>query len=155
MTYAAKTSVSVEKSRAELDALLAKHGAKQRQIGADDEKGLAICVFSLADRWVRMQVPIPRVGDFDRVMRRGYQHTTSTGERDRLHAQALRERWRAILLLTRAKLEAISLGVSTVEREFLPDVLLPNGRNVHDEIAASLVEAYKTGKTPPLLGSGT
>ena len=37
MTFAEGTSVPVERSKAELDGLLAKHGASQRAMGSDDE----------------------------------------------------------------------------------------------------------------------
>jgi len=50
MTYAAGTSVSVEKSKAALDALLRKHGAGQRVFGDDDVNGKAYVVFALAGR---------------------------------------------------------------------------------------------------------
>lgn len=151
MTYAAKTSVSVEKTRAQLDVLLGKHGAPQRRIGTDDVKGHAICEFVLGGHMVKMVVPLPLVSDFIRVHRRGYQHTTSVPEREKLHAQAVRERWRAILLLTKAKLEAISLGVATVEGEFLADVVLPNGNRVHDEIRGTLAQAFETKGSPKIL----
>lgn len=41
MTYAKETTVSVEKTRVELDRLLAKHGAAQRLIGVDDKRAIA------------------------------------------------------------------------------------------------------------------
>lgn len=39
--YAAGTTVPVERSRAELDKILAKHGATQRGVVQDDEAGRA------------------------------------------------------------------------------------------------------------------
>jgi hypothetical protein len=39
--------------------------------------------------------------------------------------QAYRERWRWLVLLTKAKLEIVRVGVSTCEREFFADLLLP------------------------------
>jgi hypothetical protein len=57
-----------------------------------------------------------------------------------------------LVLVVKAKLEAIELGISTVEREFLADVYLPSGQTVHAYLCASLREAYSSGKMPPLLG---
>jgi hypothetical protein len=59
--------------------------------------------------------------------------------------------------VTKAKLELVAEGLSSIEREFLADVLLPDGRRLGDAIAPELSAAYGTGKMPPLLralGSG-
>ena len=37
---------------------------------------------------------------------------------------------------------------STVEREFLPDALLPDGRTLHEAIAPQIAESYQTGGVP-------
>ena len=47
MTYASGTSVPVERSRAELETLLAKHGADQRGIATDDTRGVATITFRI------------------------------------------------------------------------------------------------------------
>ena len=39
--------------------------------------------------------------------------------RQETHDQACRQRWRALLLVIKAKLEAVTAGISTVETEFL------------------------------------
>lgn len=153
MSYADGTSVSVERSRAELDALLSKHGASQRLIGSDDEQGFAFAVFRLAGRQVRLRVPVPKLGDYDSIIRAAPRRTIAE-TRHRAWEQACRERWRALVLLTKAKLEAIALGVSTVEREFLADTFLPDGRTVYEAIAADVERSYLDGKMPPLLGAG-
>lgn len=66
--------------------------------------------------------------------------------------QVARERWRALVLLVKAKLELVALGISTVEREFLADIALPDGRTVHEAMRELLQRAYETGDMPPLLG---
>jgi hypothetical protein len=67
-----------------------------------------------------------------------------------------RRRWRAQLLLVKAKLEMIATGDSTVEREFLADMLMPNGKTVGSQALPALAESYRTGTAPwmPMLGSG-
>jgi hypothetical protein len=66
-------------------------------------------------------------------------------------AQEVRATWRGILLPLRAKLEAVEGGYSTVEHEFLADLLLPGGQTVHQMTAAAIETAYVTGQVPPLL----
>lgn len=157
MTYAENTTVSVEKSKAELDALLRRHGAAQRVFGDDDERGTAFAVFRLADRHYRLEIPMPKLEDFS---------TRAKGERGRLfgkrspdeqrkhHEQACRARWRAVLLVVKAKLELVAMGVSSIEREFFADLLLPDGRTMHRALAEQIEASYKTGAMPPLLGMG-
>lgn len=140
VTYAKTTTISVEKTRVELDRLLSKHGATQRLVGVDDARGIAFAGFSLAGRQVKVRVPLPTNAD------RGT---------ERQLEQRQRSRWRALLLLTKAKLEAVEMGASTIEREFLADISMPDGRSVHDTLAESLEKAYLTGTMRPLLGSGT
>lgn len=157
-SYAAGTSVSVEKSRAEVDALLAKHGARSRFTGQDDEQGQAFVGFEIGSdarrRQVRLVLPLPKRADFARRLRRGWMVNATPEEQTKAHEQACRERWRALVLLVKAKLEAIALGVSTLEREFLADIFLPNGQTVHQALELHLVSAYTTGQMPPLLGNG-
>jgi hypothetical protein len=51
----------------------------------------------------------------------------------------------------KAKLETIAEGASTIEREFLADIMLGDGSTVHDTIGARIAEAYLTGEVRPLL----
>ena len=68
--------------------------------------------------------------------------------------QETRQAWRAIILIVKAKLEYIASGASTVEREFLADILAPDGRTMHELLTVQIDKMFKTGKLPPLLGAG-
>lgn len=57
MAYAEKTSVSVAKSKADIEELIQKAGAGQFVSGYKD--GIAIIGFSLADRQIRFSLPLP------------------------------------------------------------------------------------------------
>jgi hypothetical protein len=67
-----------------------------------------------------------------------------------------RRRWRAMLLVIKAKLEIVATGSSSFEREFLADILLPDGSTVGDVAVKQIADSYKTGGMPKslLLGSG-
>lgn len=170
MTYAKGTTVSVEKSQAELSKLLTRHGAKSCAVGRTD--GFAIAYFELAARQVRLRVPLPTEALFiqawtaeARAQRKAAWAAAGMKEPDRLPRStaqqrtwieaAERQRWRALILLTKAKLEAIELGLSTVGREFLADLMLPGWVTVHEEIATKILAVYETGNLPPLLGAGS
>jgi hypothetical protein len=165
VTYAKGTTVSPEKSRVELDKLLGKHGATARAIGT--APGWAVAHFELQGRKIRVRVPLPTDALFgpgwpeaERAKRKaawatfGGKEPSPWPRNTRAWVeQAERQRWRAMILLVKAKLEAIEMGLSTVEREFLADLLLPGGVTVHEEIAGTIAAAYQTGNLPPLLGA--
>lgn len=146
MTYAEGTSVSVEKSKFELDSLLRKHGAGQRVFGDDDVNGKAYVIFSLKERQYRLEVPLPKIEEFAKKKQRSWMIACSEEEKRRRHEQACRERWRAVVL--------VAMGVSSVEREFLADLLLPNGARMHVALAEQIEKTYLDGSMPPLLGMG-
>jgi len=166
-TFAENTSVSVERTKVELDLLLQKHGATQRAMGHDDEKGRAVVVFSLGGRQIRMQIPLPRREEFPPVDKRDWDtklktprgwNYLSTAKRTEWVAaqfdQKARTRWRCMLLIVKAKLELIELKMSTVDREFLADISLPDGQTVGEWLKPGIEAAYVGGHMPPLLGMG-
>ncbi|MFI4881401.1 MAG: hypothetical protein ACIAQU_02325 [Phycisphaerales bacterium JB064] len=69
--------------------------------------------------------------------------------------QACRSKWRALYLVMKAKLVAVDEGISTIEREFLPDVVTEDGTTVERRIAGGqpLGLALARGGGVPLLGS--
>jgi hypothetical protein len=69
-------------------------------------------------------------------------------------AQLSRERWRAVLLLLKSKLEIVRIGLTTVEKEFLADMVLPNGAAVYQVLADELRRGFGTGPKPKQLGAG-
>ena len=144
--YALKTDVSAERSKAELEELLRLYGASAVASGWTD--GHAFLAFTLCERTVRLRVPMPSTSDFSHTesgRRRGARRQQQAFE------QAYRARWRALLLVVRAKLEACSIGITSLEREFLADLALPEGRTVGDVLSADLARALSEPFTLRLL----
>ncbi len=150
--FAQNTTVSVERSQAELVALLRKHGAASHAFGMSGS--VAQVLFELGGRRVRFELGVPQAGDFAKKMPSQVAHK-SLGQRDawcRTQAeQAERQRWRALILVVKAKLELVAEGMGTVESEFLAQIVLPNGRLVGQWLAPQIAAAYESGKMPPLL----
>jgi hypothetical protein len=156
--YAEHTTVTVEKSKAELDSLLAKAGATQRGFFNDELKGSAVVVFGIGGRQVKLAMSLPTVaGTLETAASdppRGWWGWSATKRLDWAReqvAQAERQRWRGILLCTKAKLELVADGSSSLEREFLADILLPDGSTVGEAVGPRIAEAYATGVMPPML----
>jgi hypothetical protein len=138
--YAHGTVVSVEKSKAELDALLGKHGATSRGVMSNDTEGLVYVFFEIAGSKYQISVPLPKLGDFPSKNSQppgwwGWTDGRRAEWRYKSWEQACRERWRAVVLMVKSKLEIVRIGMSTVQREFLSDLVLKNGRTVSEMIA--------------------
>ena len=54
-------------------------------------------------------------------------------------------------MVIKAKLVAVEAGISTIEREFLADVVLPDGHTVGQWVAPQLDKIYERGEMPALL----
>ena len=148
--YAVTTSVSVDKSKAEIERILTRYGADDFFYGSK-KKGntAAIIAFSLAGKHVKFVLPLPNPDDFK---------STPTGRRRRdvdgmfkAYEQACRQSWRALCLVIKAKLEAVESGITTFEQEFLAHILLPNSQTVGEHILPMVEQAYVDGKMPPLM----
>lgn len=142
--YAAKTEVSVAKSRAEIEATLERYGADAFAYFTEAER--AMVAFRISDRQVRFVLTLPRKD------RREFTHH-SRGERTAEAAlaaweQACRQRWRALALVIKAKLEAVAAGITTIEDEFLAHTLLPDGATVGAWVKPQLAVAYRDGAMP-------
>jgi hypothetical protein len=156
--YAAHTDVPAHQSRSALDQLLAKHGAKNRGIMSDDSSGTAVAAFFLEGRAIRLSVSFRRpaevLRDAEREPPRGWRQRTALQRQkwaETESAQEERQRWRALLLITRAKLEMIADGMSTVDREFLASIMLSDGRTVEERLVPDLP---KLPPSAPLLTIG-
>ena len=131
MAYAEKTTVPVSKTRIEIEELIRKHGAGQFISGYSGNK--LMIGFTAAGRQVRFIVEIP------------------SGKNQRDMEQLERQRWRALLLVIKAKFEAIDSGVSCFDDEFLAHIVLPDGQTAGQWIQPQIDAAYETGNMPAML----
>lgn len=132
-TFAAHTSVSVDRSQNEIKKVLGKYGATGFVFG--EGNGSAMVMFEMKQRRIKFILPLPKIGD----------HKSE---------QLERTRWRCLLLAIKAKLECASTGITTFEQEFLAHIVLPNGETVSQKLLPQLASSYQSGKMPPLLGTG-
>lgn len=144
--YASSTEVSTSRSRIEIEETLSKYGADSFAYATSD--GRAMIAFRIYDRQAQISIPLPRKEDFQ-LTETGRDRTASSQQA--AWEQACRQIWRILLLLIKAKLEAIELEISTFEREFMADILLPNGHTVGDFMIPQIKQAYITGEMPPML----
>ncbi len=146
--YAEDTKVPVERSRTEIMTLLTRHGATA--FGFVSQGDNQVIVFEIAQRRVLMRLPLPARNE------RRFTHNASDFRRtpaqaDQAWRQGERAAWRALVLIVKAKLEAVAAGITTIEREFLPDIALPNGQTVGEFVQPQLDKVYSSGEMPALL----
>lgn len=146
--YAGRTKVSVASSRAEIETMLKRYGAVSYGCGWD-QKGASI-VFALEGRHVKFVLPLPQVDDPSMTHDgRGKQRSKDVARRE--WDSACRQKWRALALVIKAKLEAVASGITSFDSEFLAHIVLPNGQTVAHEAIPRIKFAYENGRMPALL----
>lgn len=147
--YATKTEVSSTRTRADIEDTLLRYGASGFGYVRQNDK--AMIAFAMQNRQIRFILPLPNPND------REFTHTPARGtprsqdaQRD-AYEQAERQRWRALSLVIKAKLEAVECGIAEFEREFLGNIVLPDGRTAGDFMLPQIEQAYETRCMPSLL----
>ena len=118
--YAADTRVTTDKSRMEIERTLVRYGCIECVSGWNPDG--AFFQFMFKGRSVMMRVP----------------YTIARGQPERQVDQAKRQRWRVLLLLVKANLEAVECGLVPFEVAFLPWMLLQDGQTVAERMVPQL-----------------
>lgn len=135
--YAKATSVSVERSKAEIERTLHRYGIEEFFYGTS-LRGDGIG-FRHDSKTFKLAIPKLDSADF---------------RTEQQYQQARRQRYRILLLTIKAKLEAIENGLSNFDIEFLAYMALPDGSVVGDHIIPEMNQAIAAGKKPKLLLPG-
>lgn len=146
--FAANTSVSVEKSRAEIETILARYGANQFGYATDSLRGLATIQFCARDRHIRFTLNLPLFSEKQFAFTAHQKKRRSPQEQMKAWEQACRQRWRALCLCIKAKLEAVECGITEFEAEFMAHIVLPSGGTVGQLMLPQISQAYLTGSEP-------
>ncbi len=149
--YAEKTEVSSTRSRDEIERTLERYGADQFMYGWQD--GNALIAFRKDGRHIKFILPLPSRDDpaFTEYTSRGKLWARTEEAARKLYEQAVRQKWRALALVIKAKLEAVEAGISVFEDEFMANIVLPDGATVGDWMRPQIEEAYRVGHMPALL----
>ncbi len=151
MKYAEQTNVSSEQSRAEIERTLTRYGATGFMYGWKNDS--AQIMFEMLDRRVMFRLPMPDKAAKEFTMTPGGKRERSPQDAHKAWEQGCRQRWRALALVIKAKLEAVETGITEFEDEFLAHIVLPGGRQTVSEwLRPQLIHAYENGKMPALLG---
>lgn len=130
--YAAETSVPVDRTKSEIERTITRYGATAFMTGWENQK--AMLSFTFDGRMVRFIIE------------------GSEGKTQKRRDQSGRQRWRALLLLIKAKLEYVDSGIHQFEEEFLGNIVTDNGETVAERIIPQL--ELGTANGPLLLPPG-
>ncbi len=124
--FAEDTKVSVATTQAQVKEMLRKAGATRTAVY--EEPLNSSVAFQIGDGMYRITVP--------------------TDPASANPAQDEKRSWRLMGLLIKAKLEAVKEGASSIEREFLADMLLYDGRTVAETAMPEIERARLEGRMP-------
>jgi hypothetical protein len=154
--YARETTVPVERCRAEIEEALRSYGASE--FHSERKDGHALVDFHLStksgDLLIRFILPIPSATErrfthyFDKRTRCERQRTKASQMKE--HEQEVRQRWRALQMTLKAKLEAAECGISTIEQEFLAFIVMPEGVTVGGWMVRECLPQMREGQMPQL-----
>lgn len=127
MAYAERTSVSVDKTKTEINGLLRKYKATATAVFEEDTR--AAIAFQMHERRIMFHLPLDKK-DVD---------------------QKRRARWRGLLLCIKAKLESVDAGIESFEDAFLAHVMMPDGLTVGQHTRPMIKKSYESGEMQSLL----
>jgi hypothetical protein len=114
--------------------------------------GKAMIAFEAKNRRIVFDLPLPDIAEkqfaFD-----GRRNQRTPQKRYEAWEQACRQRWRALALVIKAKLEAVESGITDFESEFLAHIQMPDGKTVGDHVRPTIETAYSSNKMLPLLAA--
>lgn len=133
--YAKNTRVPVTRSKAQIEETLMRYGIEEFGFGTSP-RGSGI-LFTKDGRCYKLNVPNPNKEDFGS---------------DSQYEQAVRQRWRILLLSLKAELEKVEAGLASFEDQFLAYMALPDGSTVGDFMKLpENIERLKKTQMPKLL----
>jgi hypothetical protein len=139
MAYAATTTVSVEKTRWEIETLLRKHMADGVRVGENWVELFSVVEFKMKNRALRFRLSL--ACDIPEATQKQKE-------------QFVRSRWRALLLTIKAKLESVEASIEVFDEAFMAQTVMPDGKTVAEHALPRIAAAYESGTVTPLLTWG-
>ncbi len=143
--YAEGTTVSVPRTREEIEKTLMRYGATGFMYGESGDT--AAVAFEMQGRHIRLELRYPPLSQFARsktVIR-------TQAQQEAARAQEIRRLWRGLAMIVKAKLEAMKSGVITFEDAFGMSEVMPNGQRFETWAEPQLEQMRNTRQMPPLL----
>ena len=149
--YATNTSVPVERSRAEVERVLAKYGVTH--FGTMTRPDGGVVYFEYKGRQIQLSVPMPPRTDPQFTNRpRSSWGKVADSTRDQRWDAEYRRRWRVLVITVKAMLEAVDSKLLTFDQAFLAHIVIPgSAKTLGDVIVPKLDAMYQGLGLPALL----
>lgn len=155
MSYAEGTKVAVSKTIAEIEDLVRKSGGERFYRG--EHEGKMVLGWWQKERMIMFGVELKPLSEF--AKKPGSWRTLPVSEQEKRRDQAMREKWRAMLLVIKAKYASVEAKIETFEESFLGQLVVPDpetGRHSpYARIAIKAIADVYTGGNMKALGSGS
>lgn len=149
--FAEGTTVSPEKTRAEIEQVLRRYGASSFVSGYDGQQ--AAVMFEAHGRRVRFTLTFPGADD-PQFRRTKGDRVRSPEQRAEAAVAEERRRWRTLLLAIKAKLDVVESEIESFEEAFATHIVLPDGSSVGEWLLPQIDQAYESMTMPPMLALG-
>lgn len=146
--FAENTTVSSTASVSEIESTLRRYGGRNFHYATLDAPPCSLVGFEFNGRRIRFVVSLPEIKEFQTT--ETGRARTAQGAATNAHEKAIRQRWRALLLVIKAKLEAVESGICEFDEEFGMHFVMPDGGTVYERIRDGLGDACATGHLPSI-----
>lgn len=150
-TYAQNTQVSADRSIEEIKSTLRRFEATAFSYFESDATGIAGLEFDMHNRRCRFIIKLPQRDDFTRT-EKGRPRSVS-----QVHLEwekAIRQKWRSLALIVKAKLVAVDEEVVEFEQEFAMHFVMDNGKTVFEGLRPALEKNCSLNTLPALMPPG-
>jgi len=110
----------------------------------------AVLAFTMEGRAVRLSVPMPDRSSSNITYTKSGDQRSDT-DIQKAYDQATRQVWRAVLLIVKGKLEAIETGIVSFDEEFMPHIVMPDGRTMSETVLPAMQRSLEEDSAPPML----
>jgi hypothetical protein len=147
--YAENTTVSCEQSRNEIERILQRYDATGFMYGWNGPN--AVIAFQKQNKTIKFVLPLADKGDKQFWLTPTGRKRKDADGAYKAWEQSCRQRWRALALSIKARLEDVETGICSFEIAFLAFFVMPGGQTFGDWAVPQIENAYRTGNMPKAL----
>ena len=139
--YAENTTVSISKSRDQIEVTLERFGASQMAWLRDDEAGSVTVAFKKGERTYKFTLHRPDPETFrsnPKVPRHHVRHHRTDLQVENAVDQEWRRLFRSLQNYIKATLDAVDSGILSFDQAMLPYLVLPGGQTVSEQAERQL-----------------
>lgn len=152
--YAAGTTVTANRTEAEIKDLLTRRGVTKIATMVDCDAFSIVFEFGGVAYRSKLPLPDPEDPAFTEYSQKSVTYRRAENASRELYAKELNRRWRAFGMVIKAKLVAVEEGISTMQEEFFGQAVTGNGQTVAERFLPELPKILGGSAMSALAGGG-